>query len=69
MQNLDVKELRGQNLENKGVRLATEAIRAPSGSAMIARFEIRGKVGRHMGAVEKCGICCSEPCDESPDAP
>jgi hypothetical protein len=52
-QNPHDKELRGQNLDNKGLtglRLALE--QTVTASTMIADLELRGKVRCHSGAVE-----------------
>jgi hypothetical protein len=52
LQNLDVKELRGQNLDNKGVR-ASVAVFVYTASAMtiIRSFLADGKVRCHMRPV------------------
>jgi hypothetical protein len=53
-QNTDVKELRGQNPENKGVRgEPTGALVTPRSSTMIAQVFGERKVRRHKEAVEK----------------
>ena len=52
LQNLDGKELRGQNLDNKGLT-ATAAASARTASAltMICLSNVPGKVGCHKGRV------------------
>jgi hypothetical protein len=52
LQNLDGKELRGQNLDSKGLT-ATAAASARTASAltMICLSNVQGKVGRHQGRV------------------
>ena len=52
-QNTDVKELRGQNLENKRVRSAVRRVHPTvTASTMIARFCCGHKVRCHNGVVE-----------------
>src|SRR5580704_7383691 len=53
LQNLDVKELRGQNLDNKGVRPSAAAfVSTASASTIIRSFCDGGKVTCHMRPVD-----------------
>jgi hypothetical protein len=55
-QNLDVKELTYQNLDNKGLRGGTMRVHPTvTTSTMITRFSVWRKVRCHTGAVEKFG--------------
>jgi hypothetical protein len=54
LQNLDVKELRGQNLDNKGLRARRVALeQTVTASTIIAELICGGKVRCHRQAVEK----------------
>ena len=53
LQNLDVKELRGQNLDNKGLKPSVAVFHfTASASTMIRLFRMGGKVGCHTRPVD-----------------
>jgi hypothetical protein len=53
LQNLDVKELRGQNLDDKGVKSPVGVfIYTASALTMFRLFDVGGKVGCHMLPVD-----------------